>query len=84
MFLLYLAWYGLGRAWIEGLRTDSLYLFGTGIRVSQLLAVVSFVLAIGIMLWVHFVKKPDGSSMLVNERRCAEEMHEAVKEAAED
>ena len=33
--LLYAAWYGAGRAWIEGLRTDSLYLFSTGIRVSQ-------------------------------------------------
>lgn len=42
VFALYVAWYGLGRAWIEGLRTDSLYLFGTGIRVSQLLAAVSF------------------------------------------
>jgi len=41
IFLLYVAWYGLGRAWIEGLRTDSLYLFSTGIRVSQLLAGVS-------------------------------------------
>jgi len=27
-FLFYFFWYGLGRAWIEGLRTDSLYLFG--------------------------------------------------------
>ena len=45
VFLLYVAWYGLGRAWIEGLRTDSLYLFSTGIRVSQLVAAVSFVAA---------------------------------------
>ena len=43
--LLYVAWYGLGRAWIEGLRTDSLYLFSSGIRVSQMVAIVSFVLA---------------------------------------
>ena len=34
-------WYGIGRALIEGLRTDSLYITGTGIRVSQLLAGVS-------------------------------------------
>ena len=34
MFLAYLAWYGAGRMVIEGLRTDSLYLFSTGIRVS--------------------------------------------------
>ena len=40
-FLQYLAWYGLGRSWIEGLRSDSLYLGGTGIRVSQLLAAVT-------------------------------------------
>lgn len=46
IFALYVAWYGLGRSWIEGLRTDSLYLFGTGIRVSQLLAVCSCVAAI--------------------------------------
>ena len=39
VMLLYVAWYGLGRFMIEGLRTDSLYLGGTGIRVSQLLAV---------------------------------------------
>ncbi len=37
-FLYYIAWYGLGRVWIEGLRTDSLYIGGSGIRVSQLLA----------------------------------------------
>lgn len=37
--LLYVAWYGLGRAWIEGLRTDSLYL--GPVRISQILAVVS-------------------------------------------
>ena len=49
-FLQYLAWYGLGRVWIEGLRTDSLYIGGTGIRVSQLLAGASFIVAVGVML----------------------------------
>jgi phosphatidylglycerol---prolipoprotein diacylglyceryl transferase len=37
IFLLYAAWYGLGRGFVEGLRTDSLYLLSTGIRVSQVL-----------------------------------------------
>ena len=41
LFLSYILWYGLGRAWIEGMRSDSLYLFGTGIRVSQALAILS-------------------------------------------
>jgi len=45
VFLLYLIWYGFGRFFIEGLRTDSLYLGQTGIRVSQLLAAICFITA---------------------------------------
>ena len=41
IFASYIIWYGLGRAWIEGLRTDSLML-GT-MRVSQLLAILSVI-----------------------------------------
>ena len=66
VFTLYVAWYGLGRFFIEGLRTDSLYLFGTGIRVSQMLALVSFVVAIGFFVYKRFVKKADGSALYVN------------------
>ena len=71
VFLLYVAWYGLGRAWIEGLRTDSLYLFGTGIRVSQLLAAVSFLGAVGLLIWIRRTKKPDPAELYVN-RSCRE------------
>ena len=46
--LLYVAWYGLGRAWIEGLRTDSLYL--GSLRVSQVLAAVSCIAAIAVLV----------------------------------
>lgn len=53
--LYYLAGYGLGRAWIEGIRTDTLFIPGTTVPVSQVLAVVLFagaVLAdISIRLW---------------------------------
>lgn len=48
MALLYVAWYGLGRAWIEGLRTDSLYI-GT-LRVSQVLAAVSCIVAVALLV----------------------------------
>lgn len=48
--LCYLAWYGLGRFFIEGLRTDSLYLFGTGLRVSQVVAGVTFLAAAAVLL----------------------------------
>ena len=49
IFLSYVIWYGLGRAAIEGLRTDSLYFFGTGLRTSQMLGLVSAAAAIIIM-----------------------------------
>ena len=67
-FLQYVAWYGLGRFWIEGLRTDSLYIGSTDLRVSQLLAGVSFVAAVIAMLYIRLYKNPDGSKMLVNRR----------------
>ena len=68
IFLLYVAWYGLGRAWIEGLRTDSLYLFSTGIRVSQLVAALSFLAAAGILAWVLLKKKPAPDALYVNRK----------------
>ena len=51
-FLMYIAWYGLGRVWIEGLRTDSLYISGTGIRVSQLIAGVTFLAASALIVLI--------------------------------
>lgn len=47
ILLLYLGWYGLGRFFIEGLRTDSLYLWGTGIRVSQIVALICIIIGLG-------------------------------------
>lgn len=46
MWLLYLGGYGLGRAWIEGIRTDTLFIPHTTIAVSQVLAIVLFVVAL--------------------------------------
>ena len=61
--LSYAAWYGLGRAFIEGLRTDSLW-WGP-FRVSQLLAAVSCIAAVSVLLWQHF--RPHGEdALLVN------------------
>lgn len=50
--LCYVAWYGLGRTFIEGLRMDSLY-WGS-IRVSQMLAALSCLAAVGVLLYMHF------------------------------
>lgn len=46
IWLLYLGGYGLGRFWIEGIRTDQLYLTGTTIPVSQLLAIICVAVAV--------------------------------------
>lgn len=81
VFLLYIGWYGLGRAWIEGLRTDSLMLFSTGIRVSQLVAIVSFAAAAAVLAYVLLKKKPDPDDLLVNVR--AREAAEAARAAAQ-
>lgn len=59
----YVAWYGLGRAMIEGLRTDSLYL--GPIRVSQLLAAVSCLAAVAVLVFMAF-RKHDPEKLFVN------------------
>ena len=77
----YFLWYGLGRFWIEGLRTDSLYLFdwtigGAPIRVSQALSLV-MVLVSAFMLVYHLKLRPHKPEELyvnlVAARRAAQE-----------
>lgn len=55
VFFFYMAWYGLGRAIIEGLRTDSLML--GDFRVSQIVALVTFIAGI-IMFFLFMFKTP--------------------------
>lgn len=62
---LYVLWYGLGRAWVEGLRTDSLYIGTTDIRVSQLLAIVSALIA-AVILIVNARKTHSPDELFVN------------------
>lgn len=52
----YLVWYGIGRTIIEGLRTDSLFIGSTNIRVSQLLSVVMVVVGVVVLVF-NFIKK---------------------------
>lgn len=51
----YLIWYGAARFFIEGLRTDSLFIPGTGIRVSQALSAAMFLT--GVIIMARFVRK---------------------------
>ena len=60
----YVAWYGLGRAIIEGLRTDSLYL--GDFRVSQLLATLSCAVAL-VVLVLQGLRAHDPEDLFVNQ-----------------
>ena len=51
MLWIYLLGYGIGRFWIESLRTDQLILFGTGLPVSQALSLVLILVAAGNLIW---------------------------------
>lgn len=64
VFLIYLFGYGIGRFWIEGLRTDSLMFFGTGLRVSQVLAILMAVGAVVINIVMLRRKKMEKNKNL--------------------
>ena len=82
----YFLWYGLGRAWIEGLRTDSLYLFdwtfmGEPIRVSQALSIVLAAGAAVVLFYNIKIRHRDGSDLLVRQVEAAQA---AAAQAAEE
>ncbi|MCR5666574.1 MAG: prolipoprotein diacylglyceryl transferase [Eubacterium sp.] len=52
-FFMYLLGYGLGRFWIEGLRTDQLLIPNTGIAVSQVLAAVLVIVSVVVIVFLH-------------------------------
>lgn len=55
IFWLYLLLYGLGRVWIEGLRTDQLTIGSTGIAVSQMLS-AGMIAVSGVVLIVQMLR----------------------------
>ena len=73
--LMYVAWYGLGRTFLEGLRMDSLY-WGN-FRVSQMLAALSCFAAVAMLMYFAYFKRPDPSKMQVR-------VYEAQEKAKED
>lgn len=84
----YFLWYGLGRTWVEGLRTDSLYLFdwqlfGQPIRVSQALSVAMVLISALVLLYHLKIRPADPGQMLVRQKaRLAEETNHETAEPA--
>ena len=54
IMLLYLGGYALGRVWIEGLRTDQLFLWGTPIAISQLLSALIAIVALAALIYKRY------------------------------
>ena len=83
----YFLWYGLGRAWVEGLRTDSLYLFdwtlfGEPIRVSQALSVVMVIVSAAMLFYNIRLRPHDPGELLVNQVAAAQAAAEVSAETA--
>lgn len=86
LFFSYLFWYGVGRCWIEGLRTDSLYffglkLFGMPIRVSQVVAFVSACVGGGVLIYQLWFRRGKHRPLYAERVKESEEPKE--KEAEE-
>lgn len=90
IFLMYLGWYGLGRMFIEGLRTDSLYVGSSNLRVSQLLAGVCFLAVVIFLVYDKIFREHDPKDLYVNQvaqRKAAEAVaaaEDAVSETEEE
>lgn len=85
--LYYFAWYGFGRMFIEGLRTDALYIGSTGIRVSQLLGFLLFAIASALIVYglVYVHKKEHSlSAATVNGAYVANDPETEVSEETEN
>lgn len=72
IFCSYVVWYGIGRGLIEGLRTDSLYFFASGLRVSQVLGFATAGLALAYMI-IRFIRRPQQKDLFRYYAQDAEE-----------
>lgn len=76
--LIYFFWYGIGRAWIEGLRTDSLYIGSSNIRISQVLSIALALISLVIML-IQARRHHSPEELYVNRKAAAQKADEANK-----
>jgi phosphatidylglycerol:prolipoprotein diacylglycerol transferase len=83
VFAFYIAWYGFMRMLIEGLRTDSLMLFNTGLRVSQVLAGLTFAVALFILCYNGSREHPPEKLFVNRVRESESEETPESEEAAE-
>lgn len=57
IFFMYIAWYGFGRMFIEGLRSDSLYI--GGVKISQLIGLLCAVVGVAVIIYKLIKEKKE-------------------------
>ena len=85
----YFLWYGIGRFWIEGLRTDSLYLFdwtlfGERIRVSQALSLVMVFVSLAVLYYNLKIRKATPDMLYVNQKATEASVSAAPEEESHE
>ena len=83
----YFLWYGVGRSWIEGLRTDSLYLFdwtlfGAPIRVSQVLSIAMVFVSLFMLVYNIKIKPHKPEELWVNQVAARKAAQDALADTA--
>ncbi|GAA4065281.1 prolipoprotein diacylglyceryl transferase [Amphibacillus indicireducens] len=66
VFINYLIWYSVGRFFIEGMRTDSLYMFGDTIRTAQFISILTVVVGI---IFIIYRRKSDQVNVRYNGKK---------------
>ena len=88
IFLMYITWYGLGRGFIELLRTDSLYVFET-IKLNSVIGFVTFAAGVAGLIFLYIKSKKENSELenykaayvgVENETVCETEVTEETEE----
>ena len=82
LFCIYVLWYGTGRAFIEGLRTDSLYI--GSVRASQMLAIISAIAALAVIIIMRIRIKKKGAFVLYRDTEESKAILEATANAEKE
>ena len=85
IFWSYVAWYGIGRGLLEGIRDqqDILYLFDSGLKTSQLVGFLSALVALGILAYRFLFSTAEEPIELLSAEEAAKFMSGSAKKEAE-
>ena len=59
MFLMYMVWYGIGRCFIEQLRSDSLLIPMTSLPISQVISILCVIIGLALLIYFYAMQNPE-------------------------